>query len=245
MRTGQRGGGRNGSGELRMARAEGLMAFYADIDPENVEDYRRWHNCEHMEERVRIPGFLRGRRYRGYDGAPGFLMSYETETAAVLGSPAYHAALNAPTAWTKRALTWFRNPVRSIYGLLAETGEVPWRAAPYLLAARFNVPADAEPAFLSDLGPALLRGAVDGAAVPRARLYAIDEAISAMMTSERKIYGGGPGNQKFLVLVEAMAPFAEIPAGRMPDAATFASVGATDLFLDLLSIDFALEAPVR
>ena len=87
-----------------MEHARGLMAFYADIAPEAVEDYRRWHNCEHMLERVSIPGFRRGRRYAGHPGAPGFLMMYETADAAVLGSAAYRAAASTRVRrpWNQR-----------------------------------------------------------------------------------------------------------------------------------------------
>ena len=52
-----------------MTRAEpaGLMAFWADIDPDYEMRFLEWHNCEHMPERVSVPGFCEGRRYRGID----------------------------------------------------------------------------------------------------------------------------------------------------------------------------------
>lgn len=228
-----------------MTRAGGLMAFFSDIDEAHVEDYRRWHNCEHMDERVSIPGFLRGRRYRGLGDAPDFLMLYETETPSVLGGPDYHAALNAPTPWTKQALGWFRNPARAIYRIAAEAGAAAWRPAPYLLAARFNVLEAMEDDFVDGIGPDMARTAVDGKAVVRARLFVVDEAISGMMTSERRIYGGGPGDQKYLALIESMVPFDEIPEGRLPDPDAFGKAGGSDLFLDRFTIDFALEAPPR
>ncbi len=36
------------------------MAFWADIDADYVTEFRRWHNCEHMSERVHVPGFVAG-----------------------------------------------------------------------------------------------------------------------------------------------------------------------------------------
>jgi hypothetical protein len=39
-----------------MAEANGIMAFWADIDADCVTEYRRWHNCEHMLERIRVCG---------------------------------------------------------------------------------------------------------------------------------------------------------------------------------------------
>ena len=49
-----------------------------------------------------------------------FLMCYETEDSAVLRSPAYRAALDAPTAWTLASLAHVRNAVRAVYRLPLE-----------------------------------------------------------------------------------------------------------------------------
>jgi hypothetical protein len=36
---------------------QGLLAIWAGLDADDVEAYRQWHNCEHMPERVTLPGF--------------------------------------------------------------------------------------------------------------------------------------------------------------------------------------------
>lgn len=219
-----------------MGSATGLMAFYAEYDDADTESFRRWHNCEHMAERVSIPGFLRGVRWRSIDLPRRFLMIYETDDAAVLASEAYQSALNSPTPWTRQALTWFRNPARAIYTLRKDVGSPGWRPAPYEATARFNLAADTA----EDVCATWLQKAHDAGAV-RARLYEVDEAISGMMTSERKIYGGGPGQQQYLVMMDFMEPF-ETYQG-IPDADLMQAEGATDLYFDRLLIDYALEAP--
>ena len=83
--------------------SKGLMAFWTDIDEDYVLEFQKWHNCEHMTERVSIPGFHVGRRYRGIGNAPMFLITYETAGSEVLKSEAYMKALNSPTPWTKEA----------------------------------------------------------------------------------------------------------------------------------------------
>jgi hypothetical protein len=40
--------------------SQGLLAFWADIDSDYVLRFQQWHNCEHMPERLSIPGFLGG-----------------------------------------------------------------------------------------------------------------------------------------------------------------------------------------
>lgn len=220
--------------------ADGLMAFYADFEEKDVDAFRRWHNCEHMAERVAIQGFVRGRRYQGTDAPRRFLMTYETQTAAVLGSEPYHAALNAPTPWTRDALTWFRNPARAIYSKLTDAGAPAWRPEPYALTYRFNADPAAEAHLVGEELPRALEALVTNGA-QRARLYTVDEAISGMMTSERQIYSGGPGKQKYLALIELMQPFQTV--GSLPDEAWLAGHGARDIFPDRLTVDFALEAP--
>ena len=221
-----------------MSGADGLMAFYADFDDQDVEAFRQWHNCEHMAERVSIPGFLRGRRYRGVDRPATFLMTYETETAAVLSSTAYHAALNAPTPWTKEALTWFRAPARAIYSKRLDVGGPMWRPAPYLVSVRFNM-GDRSPQQPEAIHRLLAAGVDAGTA--RARFYELDEAISGMMTAERQIYSGGPGQQQFLAIVQSMEPFED--AVGLPGPEELSEQGASDVFVDRFTLDFALEAP--
>lgn len=186
----------------------GLMAFWSDIDPDYVLRYQQWHNCEHIPERVGIPGFREGRRYRAIGDAPHFLMFYETDATSVLASDAYMAALNAPTDWTREALTHFRNPVRSIYSRLAEVGDSGQLAAPYITALRFDLPDGSE----SDYASAWMQAVGQCRGVSRARLWRADAAVSNIATSERKIYGGGPGKQAYLVMIEQT-----LPPERLPD----------------------------
>lgn len=183
--------------------SNGLMAFWSDIDADYTLKYQEWHNCEHIPERVSIPGFNRGCRYRAADGRPHFLMFYETDAPDVLNSPPYLAALDAPTPWSKAALAHFRNPERNVYLLLSCFGlEGPF-VAPWITGIRFNL-ADEMPdaTQMHDW----MKSCADQTGVARVRLYQVDEAISTIMTSERKIYGGGPGAQQYLLMVEQSAP---------------------------------------
>lgn len=175
----------------------GFMGFWSDIESNYLSSYQEWHNCEHMPERVSIPGFVEGRRYRGADSptGPRFFMCYVTETPDVLDSDAYLAALNRPTPWTLEALTRFRNPARTLYRRIASAGSAPVHR-PYLALLRFD---DDRPA--SELAP-VLNAAVTGSQALAASLFEINATASGIMTAERKIYSGGPAKQQFLVAVE-------------------------------------------
>jgi hypothetical protein len=181
----------------------GMMANWANIDPSYLLRYQQWLNCEHMPERVSIPGFLQGRRYRSIDNSPHFLAFYETETTDVLGSQEYLKRLNSPTPWTLEALGAFRDhPVRNIYSRIAESGKPGPFTAPYVISVRFNLDEAAEAVYTE-------RWVKETAAddeVDRVRLYKQDSAIGNIQTSERKIYGAGPGEQLYLLLIESAKP---------------------------------------
>ncbi|HJM91765.1 MAG: hypothetical protein QGG19_10390 [Alphaproteobacteria bacterium] len=209
--------------------SQGLMAFWADIEPANLLRFQEWHNCEHIPERISIPGFNLGRRYRGIGEAPSFLMFYETDAASVFASDAYMARLNDPTPWTQEALTYFRNPSRNIYSLLAETGQAAPMEAPYIRTFRFNMAEDAVSRLSQEWLPSV--GAMAG--VYRVRLYAVDEEISGIMTSERQIYGGGPGQQRYLAMIESERSDNGGEAGALTEA--------VDLFAESFWLEIALH----
>ena len=91
--------------------AKGLLINWADIDIDYQLTYQKWHNCEHIIERVTIPGFCNGRRYRGTERPEHFIMLYETKDSGVLGGEHYLHSLNNPTPRTRDAIKRFRNPV--------------------------------------------------------------------------------------------------------------------------------------
>jgi hypothetical protein len=200
-----------------------------------------------MIERTSISGFMVGRRYRGIGNAPMFFISYETTEAAVFNSRPYLDRLNNPTSWTKEALTHFDSTMRNIYRLVAASGAQAPSEAPYCLAVRFNIRPEAEAEMINwynkDCLPALK--AIDG--VFRARLFEVDQAISNIQTAERAIYGGGPGQQKYLVYCEMMSPeVAESPefmAVRRGDGDPEMFKNLENIFEDLSWLEFAMYNP--
>ncbi|EXJ58031.1 hypothetical protein A1O7_05454 [Cladophialophora yegresii CBS 114405] len=177
----------------------GTMAFWADIDAEYVLKYQRWHNCEHMPERLSIPGFVEGRRYRALDDRSHFLMFYDTHSTSVLSSEAYMAALNKPTPWTREALTHFRNPTRGIFSRLTAVGRSRKFAAPYITSLRFDLPDEDTEAIYAR---SWVQAASEADNVERVGLYKAHVAIGDTGTSEQNVHGGGPGKQAYLVLIE-------------------------------------------
>ena len=104
-------------------KAAGALVIWTDIKPEAEEDFNRWYDHQHLEERVGVPGFLNGRRYKAIGDAPAkYLAWYEVESPDVLGSDAYGARQANPTEWTSRIMPEFLNVTRVPSARIAKSG---------------------------------------------------------------------------------------------------------------------------
>ncbi|HUR89808.1 MAG TPA: hypothetical protein VMZ74_12030 [Ramlibacter sp.] len=89
------------------------LAMWWDMAPAMRTEFEDWHTHEHFPERLSLPGFLRGSRWRDAEGGEGFFVLYELDSHAQLASPEYLARLNAPTPWSTKLMPHHRNMVRS------------------------------------------------------------------------------------------------------------------------------------
>ena len=98
----------------------GLLLVMADIAPEHEEEFNRWYEEEHLDERIALPGFLSARRFTALEGSPKYLAIYDLESPEALQSPAYRH-INGPgkSERTKRmeSLMTYR---RNVYVSLSE-----------------------------------------------------------------------------------------------------------------------------
>lgn len=100
----------------------GLLFVATDADPAHEADFNRWYDREHVEERVRIPGFLSGARYLSREGGRKYLGLYRTESLAAFTTSDYRAAFERQTAWSVTNLNRMRNPMRRVCAVRAVTG---------------------------------------------------------------------------------------------------------------------------
>jgi hypothetical protein len=223
-----------------MALNTGLMAFWADFEDADISAFREWHNCQHMSERVNIPGFRLGRRYRGFGNAATFLMYYETTSPNVLAGNDYQNALNNPTEWTKRALTLFRNPVRAIFALVDEAGVQPSEPAFYLATLRFNLEGDRD-GILEEYRRRVLPELAKGPDILRVRLWENQRHITGITTQESRIYGGGSGQQQYVLFVEAITRPEPFTPDNLPGLSRAGAITHKDTIPEIGWLDFALR----
>lgn len=215
----------------------GLMAFWSDVDPAYAR-FREWHNCEHIPERVAIPGFRTGQRYRCVGPGRKFLMFYETTGPEVLQSPPYLAALNNPTTWTTEALHQFRNPLRNLYRKVVDEGEKQEPVPPYLVCVRFDLADDGREG--RDAALAAIAAGLGTASSRRRRIFELDEAASKVGTRERSIYGAQPDSQKFLLFLDEAVRADEEALAALRERA--ASTAAIEMDVQCYWVEFFLKS---
>jgi len=115
---------------------EGVVVVWNDVEASGRDFFYEWHDREHLPERLAIPGFLRGRRFRCTDHSPEWLTMYEAGSLDVLTSEAYMTRLNTPTPATTHALTYFRNTSRAVCRVGTALGT---STGGHMLALRFEL----------------------------------------------------------------------------------------------------------
>lgn len=98
------------------------VAMWWDIVPEMRSEIEDWHTHEHMPERLRIPGFLRGTRWIAEDGSLSYFILYEAARPSTLTAGAYLDRLNDPTPWSRKLMPHHRNMARGLYRVRATFG---------------------------------------------------------------------------------------------------------------------------
>jgi hypothetical protein len=202
---------------------KGALAIWNGITAEAEEDFYRWHNTEHMPERVGVPGFLRGRRYLSTTRPRDYFTLYEVESVETIRSAPYLARLNEPTPWTRRVLPHFRDVTRIGCRVIAGTGRGQGGG---LVTVRL-FPRPGCDAMLRDalVGPALALVRQLAKVVGVHVLEPVPET-TAIPTAEKQIRGAQPGE------ATARAPWVvliEVTTGEMADSLTRAPVDVASL----------------
>ena len=198
-----------------MLAGEAVVAIWNGVAEEGWAFNYLWHLTEHMPERVGIPGFNRGRRFRALDSAthPALFTLYEADTLQVLQGQDYTNRLNQPTPWTREAGKYARDTSRGLARVIASHGP---GVGGVMMTIRFDAPATAQA-----MVAALVRGAAGAPRVTGAHLCIADPAASGVVTEEKRSRADIGAPPAWFILAEATD--AEALAGLLPDAALTAA----------------------
>ena len=101
-----------------------VLAIWVHIDPEDDEAFNHWHSREHVQERVGLPGWLRGSRFKGVERPQRYLLVLRCrDGGGTFDSAAYYARLKDPTPLSRAIFPTFRNPWRTICSVERREGD--------------------------------------------------------------------------------------------------------------------------
>jgi hypothetical protein len=170
-----------GSGRDSALLGQAAVLVWNDVAQEGREQFYRWHDKEHIPERLAIPGFRRGRRFIWPGHSPEWLTMYEAVDLSVLVSPQYLTRLNAPTPATVSALKHFRNTSRAVCRLVRSVGS---STGGHVLAMRLSVAAAQSDAMCRYLCDDALSRVMALTGIVACHLYAADPTASFVDTAE-------------------------------------------------------------
>lgn len=101
----------------------GLLAVWNDITAADEAEFNIWYEEEHFPERLSVPGILTARRYRDLSAPLRYAAIYDTESVAVLTSPAYLDLLANPSPRTRAIMPRFSNMTRAACEIVTDHGE--------------------------------------------------------------------------------------------------------------------------
>ncbi len=114
----------------------GVLAIWNNSALGQEAIYEAWYRTEHLAERVNLPGFQAGRRYRALDAEPAYLTVYETDSPDVMLSESYLERVDNPTAMTREVASGIMTDViRTVFRKADQTGEM---RGSLLVTARFE-----------------------------------------------------------------------------------------------------------
>ena len=165
-----------------MSSETGVLAVLNNVESGIEAEYDEWYQNEHVPERVGVPGFRSGRRFRARGCDPEYLSVYEVDSVGVLSSAAYLERLNAPTEWTQRIMPMFRDMRRCVCTVKARTGIEGIGGA--ATVCQFNVSADAAERLHDWISNHVLAEIGASPGIVNAELWRIDAAAFRVSTTE-------------------------------------------------------------
>jgi hypothetical protein len=160
---------------------QAAVLIWNDVAHEGREQFYEWHDKEHIPERLKLPGFRRGRRFIRPGHSPEWLTMYEAADLSALVSPQYLERLNAPTPATVSALRQFRNTSRAVCHLVYSVGS---STGGHVLALRLSVDLAQSDAMCRYLCHDAFARAMRLTGVVACHLYGADMSASYVSTVE-------------------------------------------------------------
>ncbi len=169
---------------------QALVAIWLNVNEENREEFRKWHNCEHSTDRMDGPGFRIGYRYNAVDADAhhNVLCTFEGDTLAAFTSDYYKESRDNPSPWTRQCMAFIRNAERAVYSLQATIGEPHRYDAPWLYMVSPNPDTEEmKEEMLAWYREEHLERLYEVEGMTRGRVYQLETAATGGATAEAEI----------------------------------------------------------
>jgi hypothetical protein len=176
----------------------GLFVGWYDTDPAFQPELDRWHSEEHMPERIALPGFRTGQRYKSGSEDWQYCVIYRTADIQTFISESYLNILNKPTQWTRAMMPGVRNLNRSLCSVVRDTGG---GFGGLLYTVRFS-PARESDNTLQWIDEIVIPGALAEPGIVRVTLAVADATISRTRTNEQVLRSQPDAVSDWVLLIE-------------------------------------------
>lgn len=195
-----------------MGAAKGIFVAWYDTDPAFQPELDQWHSKEHMPERVALPGFRTGQRYRDVDDPWRYCVLYRADDIQTFASQPYLRVLNHPTDWTSKMMAGLRNLNRSLCSIVRDAGGGFGRI---LHTIQFAPSPTDKSVFVGWLDHTVVPAIMAEPWSVRLTLAVADKAISQTKTIENTLRAQPDAVSDWILLVECHVPPAQTSAWQL------------------------------
>lgn len=180
--------------------SDAVLGVWGDVEAKAEPEFNEWYHREHVPQRVGMPGWRSGRRYKRVDrGRYRYVALYELDSLACFDDPVYRDVLDRPTEWTRRMMPSFRNFVRASCRVRFVSGEV---AGGFVATVRFDPPEGEREAVVRWIAGQALHDLRERPGITRVQLLEADSGRSLTPTTEQQLRVGPDGRSAFVAVIE-------------------------------------------
>ena len=138
-------------------KVKAVSVMWTDIPEEITYDLNEWYDREHIKNRVDIPGYVWGKRYKAVQGRPSYMAVYATDGPYVQAGDDFLEVVQNPTVGETEFAPHFYNSIRMMCDVTASVGDSEGGFAGFLTLTPMKDANERLRSFITDITlPALL-----------------------------------------------------------------------------------------
>jgi hypothetical protein len=211
-----------------------VLINWSNVAKEHRSQYYEWHDRHHMEGRIRLPGFQRGRRLWSVDADRDVLNLYEVDDMGVLTGGAYSEKASKPSSLYRSTGKIITDAIRGLAHVRYSQGTA---LGSQMLTIRCGIPQETTtlPRLIGDVLPRVQ--AIQG--VVGTHICVADDSASNVLTNDR--VGRPTAIPAWCIMVESTIPEAlELCKTNYTSISALQGLGAEDVVLGTYALQMAM-----